>query len=79
MTKSSQTQSSICDSNELSGKKTGGEVEQPRFPPLSRGEEDAERVSWTKVREFVRCSYRTADNINNPLASGIGQIGPTDS
>lgn len=62
MTKGPQTQGSVCYSDELSREKSGSEVKQPWFPPFGRGEEDAEGVSRTKVREFIGCGYRATNH-----------------
>jgi hypothetical protein len=61
----SEAQNAICDGNELRGEKTGSEVKQPWFPSLGRGEEDTERVSWGKVREFIGRSHRTGNDLQS--------------
>ena len=70
MTKCSQTQSSICYGNELGREKTRSEVKKPWFPSLSGGEKDAEGMSWTKVRELIRCGYRAENHCHPTLRIG---------
>ena len=66
----SEAQNAICDGDELRGEKTGCEVKQPWFPSLGGGEEDAERVSWGKVREFIGRSHRAGNDLQSPALFG---------
>ena len=67
MAKGSESQSAICDSNELGREKAGGKVKQPWLPSLGRSEEEAEGVSGRKVGEFIGCSHG-AGNHHQPFA-----------